>query len=146
MVSFGTPRPADDDATRAVRCARELLRSVTAWNDVRIGQGDEPVRIAIGVHYGPVIAGNLGGEQRLEYTIVGDTVNVASRLEQLTRKLNVSLLASDELVEAAKAESGIEESDLAWLRGGGTTRGARLPRRAPGSGRLPAGKTRRLTS
>ena len=113
MVSFGTPRPADDDATRAVRCARELLRSVTAWNDVRIGQGDEPVRIAIGVHYGPVIAGNLGGEQRLEYTIVGDTVNVASRLEQLTRKLNVSLLASDELVEAAKAESGIEESDLA---------------------------------
>jgi len=115
MVTFGTPRPGDDDAARALRCAREMLRSVDAWNEERARADQRSVRIGIGVHYGPVIVGDVGGPQRLEYTVIGDPVNVASRLERLTRELATPLLVSGDLLDAARVDAAVGAGDLDGL-------------------------------
>src|SRR5689334_9358742 len=113
MATFGTPDPGRDDATRALRCARAMLASLAEWNRERAAHGEEPVRIGIGVHYGPVVLGNVGGERRLEFTVIGDTVNIAARLEALTRIQDVALIISAPFVEAVQRETG--DADLAGL-------------------------------
>ena len=106
MATFGTPRTADDDASRALACARGMAESVAEWNRERLRAGERPIEVGIGVHYGPVVLGNIGDENRLEFAVVGDTVNVASRLESLTRDLGVSLIASEALIAEVRATSG----------------------------------------
>lgn len=105
MVHFGTPRPRKDDAARALACARDMLEQVRQWNEQRLASGEHAIEVGIGVHYGEVIVGNIGDERRLEYTVLGDTVNVASRLERLTRKIGTSLAVSEDLLIAAQAQS-----------------------------------------
>lgn len=116
MATFGTPRIGADDASRALQCGFAMLAAVRAWNAERRERGRVEIRIGIGVHYGPVVVGDIGGAQRFEFAVVGDTVNVASRLETLTRALGVDLVASDAVVERARSETGDSESPLAMLR------------------------------
>jgi adenylate cyclase len=101
MATFGTPEPGPEDAANALNCARDMIAALKDWNRERASEGLEPVRVGIGIHFGPVIAGDIGNESRLEYGVIGDTVNTASRLEALTRKLNTPLLVSDSLMAAA---------------------------------------------
>ncbi|MEQ8694835.1 MAG: adenylate/guanylate cyclase domain-containing protein [Gammaproteobacteria bacterium] len=103
MVHFGTPRPQADDPVRALACAAEMIAEVERWNAERERAGDAPIGIGIGVHYGEVLVGNIGDQRRLEYTVLGDTVNVASRLERLTREMDASLVVSDDLVQAVRS-------------------------------------------
>ena len=123
MATFGTPKPGAEDATQALRCARDVLASLAAWNHERAALGGDPVQIGIGLHYGPVVLGNIGSERRLEFTVIGDTVNVASRLEKLTRNLGVDLVVSEDLVAAVRREGGetaldgLIQSDAMPLRG-----------------------------
>jgi class 3 adenylate cyclase len=111
MVHFGTPRPQKDDPVRALACAAAMIAEIGRWNAERERAGDAPIGIGIGVHYGEVLVGNIGDARRLEYTVLGDTVNVASRLERLTRETGTSLVVSDELVRAVHA-CGVEPSTL----------------------------------
>lgn len=74
--------------------------------------GEAPIGIGIGVHYGEVIVDNIGDARRLEYTVLGDTVNVPSRLERLTREVGAPLVVSDDLVHAVR-DCGVEPSALA---------------------------------
>lgn len=106
MAHFGTPSPGPDDATRALACGLDMVREIASWNRERQALGEPEIRIGIGIHYGPVVAGNIGDERRLEYTVLGDTVNVASRIEALTREAGSPLVVSDELVAAVRAETG----------------------------------------
>lgn len=81
MAVFGAPRPADDDAARAVAAAREMLEKVRMLN---VGaQATRPLTVSIGLATGDVVAGHIGSSRRLEYTVIGDAVNLASRLESL---------------------------------------------------------------
>jgi adenylate cyclase len=104
MVTFGTPERGVADAARALACARAMLASLDRWNEERAARGEMPVHMGIGVHYGAVVLGNVGGEHRLEFTVIGDTVNIACRLEQLTRARGVPLIVSEQVVEAVREE------------------------------------------
>ena len=98
MATFGTPTESGADAGNALACARDFIAEVAEWNELRAASGFPTVRLSIGVHFGPVVRGDIGTERRLEYAVLGDTVNVASRLEELTRSLHCSIVASDALV------------------------------------------------
>lgn len=102
MATFGTPETAPDDAARALACARRMLAAIAAWNVERRARGLTPIEIGIGLHHGPVTTGDIGGAHRFEFAVIGDTVNIANRLEALTRVLDVPILLSD----AARKASG----------------------------------------
>lgn len=101
IVVFGVPDGHADDASRTLDCARHLLRRIRAWSDRLVAAGEAPVRIGIGAHFGPAFAGAVGDSSRLEFTVLGDTVNVAARLEQITRETDGGLVASQAIVAAA---------------------------------------------
>ena len=106
LATFGTPHPGPADATNALDCARDMLQEIAQWNEERAGQGAAPVKVGIGAHYGLVVVGNIGDERRLEFTVIGDVVNVASRIERLTRAHDVALIVSGDLIEAVQQEGG----------------------------------------
>lgn len=106
MATFGTPDRRPDDAANALKAAQQVMRDATAFSEKRQDEGLDAVEISIGVHYGPVILGDIGPARRLEFAVVGDTVNVASRLEAATRELDCHCVVSDDLIKTAKQSSG----------------------------------------
>lgn len=102
MVHFGTPQQRDDDPVRALACAAGMITAIEQWNRERAMRAEHPIRVGIGVHFGDVVVGNIGDARRLEYTVLGDTVNVASRLEHLTREVRAALVVSDDLIRAIR--------------------------------------------
>jgi adenylate cyclase len=111
MVHFGTPRPLDDDPIRALTCAGAMLAEIRHWNIKRASEGEEPIEIGIGLHYGKVVIGNIGHAQRLEFAVLGDTVNVASRLESLTRHTGTRLMISEDVVNVVRSR-GFEPTTI----------------------------------
>jgi class 3 adenylate cyclase len=114
MATFGTPMTSDNDAGNALRCARAMLDVAERWNEARSVSGEPPVRVSFGVHYGDAVLGDIGST-RLEFAVIGSTVNVASRLEEMTRALGVTLVVSDGLVCRARDEAGCTAADLDGL-------------------------------
>ena len=104
MATFGTPRPKKDDAARALRTVFELNDAVEQMNKERRIQGRQPIQVGIGLHVGRAVIGNIGDSTMLEFAVVGDTVNVASRLETATRALNACLVVSEDAVSRAQAQ------------------------------------------
>jgi adenylate cyclase len=103
---FGVPTQGERDAENALRCAEQMLQALDRWNDERKGRKETPLRIGIGLHYGPVVVGDVGSAHGMSFTIIGDTVNIASRLQGLTRDLASPLVVGDPLVRAVGARSG----------------------------------------
>lgn len=118
MATFGNPEASPSDTTNALRCGRRVVAEVEAWSRERVKGGGSPVTVRVGVHRGPVVIGNVGEEQ-LQFAVVGDAVNVASRLQELAKRLGASLVVSDEVVACARTESGFDVADLEGLRDGG---------------------------
>ena len=129
MATFGTPAPEFDDASRALRCANELALEASRWSEARTSRGDTPVEIGMGLHYGEAMVGSIGAGQRLDYVVIGDTVNVASRLERLTRDLDVEIVASNDLVARVREEGPAAGAalDLLTPRGDVHVTGRRRP-------------------
>ena len=111
LAVFGTPlNPAADHAACAVRAALSMRQALAAFNR---GQSDDLVlRIGIGIATGPAIAGNVGGRERIEYTVTGVTVNLASRLQDKTKELGLDLLLSAATYEAACASVPLAAQSL----------------------------------
>jgi adenylate cyclase len=102
LALFGTEGPDADAAKNALLCARDLADAVAAWA-AEVSEGEAKPRVGIGIHLGPVALGEVGGAAYAQMTVAGDTVNVASRLEALTRSHDAIILASDAAVESARA-------------------------------------------
>jgi adenylate cyclase len=90
-----------------------MLVALNAWNDERAKDRLPPMRMGLGVHYGQVVAGDIGSERSMAFATVGDTTNVTSRLQALTRDLDATIVASGALVEAVEREN----ADVALLQG-----------------------------
>src|SRR5262249_22927687 len=105
MATFGTPFAGETDASNALRCAQAMMAAADRWNAQRKAAGEAPIRVSLGLHYGPVVLGDIG-LTCLEFAVIGSTVNAASRLEALTRTLGCALVASDDIVKRAQAELG----------------------------------------
>jgi adenylate cyclase len=106
MAAFGQPHAASDDAQRALRCALELATSLRAWRDSRLSSGKAALDAGIGLHYGMVIGGILESGSHDEFTLFGDAVNVAQRLERLCRALDAAIMVSRDVVLQAGAVAG----------------------------------------
>jgi adenylate cyclase len=114
MATFGTPFASDADAVNALRCAQAMITSISELNRERNMRGEPPIRLSIGLHYGEVVLGDIG-LNRLEFAVIGTAVNAASRLETLTREYGCAMIASDELVQRARAETGSTNADFLHL-------------------------------
>jgi adenylate cyclase len=102
MVVFGAPEPEANDALRAVRSGVGMRRALAKLNARLEERGEPPLRTGIGIHTGEVIAGSIGHEEQRQYTVIGDAVNLASRLETATKDLGVNLLISEHTYEIVK--------------------------------------------
>lgn len=125
MATFGRPERSPQDAKNAIAAARQLIKSNEEFNAERKKLGKEPIEISVGIHYGPVIMGDIGPERRLEFAVVGDTVNVAARLEAESRALNCHVVVSDDVFkhidpnspELKSLTSSFTEKGAVQLRG-----------------------------
>jgi adenylate cyclase len=102
LAIFGAPIDDPLEAANAVAAAREMLMSVEASNAGHAW----PIRLGIGIHLGQAVAGTVGSQRRKEYTVIGDTVNLASRLESLNKEVGSQLIISDAVREAAQDAIG----------------------------------------
>lgn len=127
MAVFGAPTGSHDDAARAMRAATSMRAALVSHNHDRQRRGQPPLAQGVGVHFGAVVAGNVGTSERAAYTVVGDVVNLASRLESATKEQGTDVLFSKALVDAAGRVRG--EGDLPSVRSLGmlTVRGREQP-------------------
>jgi class 3 adenylate cyclase len=96
---FGVPLGYSDHADKAVLAALEMRKRLEELNSLRKKEGKGPFRHGIGIHTGIVLAGNTGSQDRLSYALIGDTVNLASRIEQLTKAFRCDILVGEETVK-----------------------------------------------
>jgi adenylate cyclase len=127
LATFGVPDVGPRDATDTLACARAMQAALESWNGERVEAGLPPLRMGLGVHYGPVVLGDIGSHRSMAFATVGDTVNVTSRLQGLTRSLDRWLVASAEIVQAVEREAaepalltGLAPAGPHALRGRGT--------------------------
>jgi adenylate cyclase len=109
---FGVPEPSGEDAANALRCAGRMIATLDVWNSERKQQGETPLAFGIGLNCGPAVIGDVGSEQSLSFTVIGDTVNTASRLQGLTRSLDTPLVAAAAIVNAIKAAPSLDAAEL----------------------------------
>ncbi|MEA2846420.1 MAG: adenylate cyclase [Rhodospirillaceae bacterium] len=114
LALFGAPLEDPKAAVNALAAARGMLDAVDAWNKAR---PDNALRVGIGVHIGEAVTGTVGSPQRKEYTVIGDTVNLAARLEQLTKETGARLLVSSSVHEATTGADGATDLGPLAIRG-----------------------------
>jgi len=117
MAVWGAPVAQPDQAARACLAAVEMMERMDGLATEFAGRGWPVLEIGIGLHAGEMVVGNMGSERRLSYTVVGDNVNVGSRLEGLTKLYGASIIASEEVLAAADGAVVARELDLVQVKG-----------------------------
>ena len=117
MAAFGIPFGHDDDEDRAVRTSVAMIRNLAAWNVTRLNEGKKPINIGIGLNTDDVVAGNIGSEKRVDFTIIGDGVNLAARLESACKQYAASILISEFTHRKLRGTYRSREVDLVVVKG-----------------------------
>jgi class 3 adenylate cyclase len=127
MAVFGSPMPSPLDVTNAARCALDIQQSIDRWNERRARSGDAAIRVGVGIHYGEVVRGDVGSARQLELTVVGDTVNIASRVEACCRVLDAAVLVTAPFIAMLHAEGSKNLAERFADQGHHTLRGRAEP-------------------
>jgi adenylate cyclase len=130
---FGLLKAEVGDAANALRCANGMLAALDVWNVERAGHGKSALSIGIGLNYGPAVMGDVGSDQGLSFTVIGDTVNTASRLQALTRILGTPLVVADAVISNIAAAP---PADATTLLAGLTDQGEQVLRGRGGAVRV----------
>jgi adenylate cyclase len=117
MAVFGLPVPHDDDADRGVRAAIAMITSLFEWNQRRVTEGRMPIDMGIGLNTDLVVAGNIGSPKRMDFTIIGDGVNLASRLESACKQYSARILISEHTFGRLKGVYRTREVDHVIVKG-----------------------------
>jgi adenylate cyclase len=117
MAIWGAPNTSERDSQNAVKAAIEMRKALAELNERRGGRGKIPIKIGMGLHRGDAISGTIGSEERMEYTVIGDTVNQASRIEASTKAFGTDLLLSQELAGFVQEEFVVEEAGAVEVKG-----------------------------
>ncbi|MCM2278168.1 MAG: HAMP domain-containing protein [Oligoflexia bacterium] len=117
MAVWGAPLSKPDDAYNAVKACLEMRKALSELNIELLRERLPNLRIGMGLNYGPLVAGNIGSEERMEYTVIGDTVNTASRIESLTKEFGTDLLVSEEVRVQVAGRFVFEKAHEARVKG-----------------------------
>lgn len=117
MAGFGVPVAHPDDEDRAVRCAIKMLGELRVWNGYRIKASRRPIEIGVGLNTDTVVSGNIGSPKRMDYTMIGDGVNLASRLESACKQYGARLLISEGTRKGLKGTYRLRDIDDVVVKG-----------------------------
>ena len=117
MVIFGAPVSTEHDSLNAVKAAVQMRSELAKLNAELMARGEAPIRTGIGLHTGDVVAGNIGSDRRMEYTVIGDAVNLASRLEGETKNLGSDLVISESTYDEVKEHVEARLLDTVQVKG-----------------------------
>ncbi len=117
MAVFGIPLAHDDDEDRAVRAAIAMLTELNAFNQKRTSEGRKPINIGIGLNTDNIVSGNIGSPKRMDYTVIGDGVNLAARLESACKKYGARILASELTMKKLRGTYRSREVDRVVVKG-----------------------------
>ncbi len=117
MAAFGVPLAHGDDEDRAVRASIGMLTELEMWNKTRATQGKKPVHIGIGLNTDNIVSGNIGSPKRMNYTLIGDGVNLAARLESACKQYHAKLLISEYTKAKLKGTYRMREVDHVVVKG-----------------------------
>ena len=117
MAEFGIPVSHGDDADRALRAAIAMITELRALNQQRQSRGQKPVLMGIGLNTDTVVSGNIGSPKRMDYTVIGDGVNLASRLESACKEYSAQIIISENTVRKLKGTYRMREIDKVVVKG-----------------------------
>jgi adenylate cyclase len=117
MAGFGIPVARGDDEDRAVRAAVNMIVELSAWNRKRVAEGKMPVNIGIGLNTDTVLSGNIGSPKRMDFTMIGDGVNIASRLEGACKEYHTRILVSENTYKRLRGTYRSREVDTLVVKG-----------------------------
>lgn len=117
MAVWGAPNTTGDDPYYAVKACIEMREALEKLNELRVGRGQPPIKMGIGLNSGPAISGTIGSSERMEYTVIGDSVNTAARIEASTKSFGTDLLISGSTLEAIGDRFICEKAGEAEVKG-----------------------------
>ena len=117
MAVFGAPLSSGRDADNAFASGLEMLHMLDAINLRRDARGAPPLRLGVGIATGEVVAGTIGSPKRMDYTVIGDSVNLAARLQELTKTYGVEMLIDEATARSVDSTQPMREIDLIAVRG-----------------------------
>ena len=117
MAVYGVPYNLENNEEMAVRSAVKMRELVETYNEGRRKKNLNDIKIGIGIHSGEVIAGNIGSDRRMEYTVVGSTVNIASRIEALNKTFKTDILITEQVYEKTKDIIAVEKQESVLVKG-----------------------------
>lgn len=117
MAIWGAPNSTGEDCRYAIKASLEMRTELAKLNERRLKRGHSAIKIGVGLHSGPAISGTIGSNERMEYTVIGDTVNMASRIESSTKAFGSDLLVSETVCKGMESQFIFEYAGAAEVKG-----------------------------